>query len=474
MQILLQDFRYALRQLRKSPGFSLVVVITLALGMGANTAIFTLVHSVLLRSLPVGDPTELYRIGDKNDCCVQGGFFDGGDFGMFSYDLYLHLRDSAPEFSQLAALQSNGGNPLTVRRGSNVAKPLTGEYVSGNYFTTLGMDAFAGRVLTTADDIAGAAPVAVLSYQSWQADFSFDPSVVGSTFYVKSQPVTIVGITPPRFFGDRVTPNPPALWLPLASEPVVEAENSILKDHGAAWLYAVGRLKPGTNLPVLQAKLSNSLRNWLTTQPHYTSGGTSEIPKQHVVLSGAGGGIQDLQQDTGYGLKLLMMISALVLLITCANIANLLFARGTARRAEISMRMALGAARTRLIRQMLTESVVLGCLGGLAGLFMAYLGTRSILSLAFPDSINSAIEASPSLPVLGFAFGLSLLTGIVFGIAPAWVNSHSDPAAGLRGMNRATRDRSSLPQKSLIVLQAALALVLLAGAGLVAQTLRNL
>src|ERR1700730_18070235 len=127
MQILLQDFRYALRQLRKSPGFSLVVVVTLALGMGANTAIFTLVHSVLLRSLPVGDPTELYRIGDKNDCCVQGGFFDGGDFGMFSYDLYLHLRDSAPEFSQLAALQSNGGNPLTVRRGSNVAKPLTGE-----------------------------------------------------------------------------------------------------------------------------------------------------------------------------------------------------------------------------------------------------------------------------------------------------------------------------------------------------------
>ena len=374
----------------------------------------------------------------------------------------------------MAALQSNGGNPLTVRRGSDVAKPLIGEYVSGNYFTTLGMDAFAGRMLTPADDIAGAVPVAVLSYQSWQADFSFDPSAVGSTFYVKSRPVTIVGITPPRFFGDRVTPNPPALWLPLATEPVIEAENSILKNNGAAWLYAVGRLKPGTNLPVLQAKLSNSLRNWLSTQPEYTSGGESEIPKQHVVLSAAGGGIQNLQQDTGYGLKLLMMISALVLLIACANIANLLFARGTARRAEISIRMALGAPRARLIRQMLTESLVLGCLGGLAGLFIAYLGTHTILSLAFPDSINSAIEASPSLPVLGFAFAMSLLTGIVFGIAPAWVNSHSEPAAGLRGMNRATRDRSSLPQKSLIVLQAALALGLLAGAGLLAQSLRNL
>jgi predicted permease len=474
MQTLLQDFRYGLRQLRKSPAFSLTVVVTLALGMGANTAIFTLVYSVLLRSLPVGNPAALYRIGDKNDCCVQGGFFEGGDFGMFSYDLYLHLRDSTPEFSELAALQSNGGNPLNVRRGSGVGKPLTGEYVSGNYFTTLGMDSFAGRVLTPADDVGGAAPVAVLSYQSWQADFSSDPSVVGSTFFVKSQPVTIVGITPPRFFGDRVTPNPPALWLPLATEPVIEAKNSILKNNGAAWLYAVGRLKPGTNLPVLQAQLSNSLRNWLTTQPEYASGGESEIPKQHVVLSAAGGGIQSLQQETGYGLKLLMMISALVLLIACANIANLLFARGTARRAEISIRMALGAARARLIRQMLTESVVLACLGGLAGLFIAYLGTRAILSLAFPDSISGAIEASPSLPVLGFAFGLSLLTGIVFGIAPAWVNSHSDPAAGLRGIGRTTRDRSSLPQTSLIVLQAALALVLLAGAGLLTGSLRNL
>jgi predicted permease len=213
----------------------------------------------------------------------------------------------------------------------------------------------------------------------------------------------------------------------------------------------------------------------LATQTAYTiNGNQTQIPKQYVVLTPGGGGIQNLQQETGSGLRLLMTISGLVLLVACANIANLLLAKGATRRAQTSISMALGAARSRLIRQMLVESLLLGCAGGVVGIALAYGGARMILALAFPDSPHLPIHASPSLLVLGFAFALSLLTGIIFGIGPAWVTSHSDPAEALRGVNRSTKDRSSLPQKSLIVFQAALSLVLLVCAGLLTQSLRNL
>jgi predicted permease len=471
----MNDIRIALRQLRKSPGFALTVILTIALGIGANTAIFTLVHAILLKSLPVTDPKTLYRIGDKDDCCVNGGFIsDDGDFDLFSYELYEHIRDTTPEFEQLAAMQS-GGNSLTARRGSEPAKSIRSQYVSGNFFTTFGVGPFLGRTLTMADDNKAAPPVAVMSYQAWQAEYGGDPSIVGSTLYMQTQPVTIVGIAPPGFFGDRLRPNPPGLWIPLSVEPLIDRENTILDVKPSNWLYAVGRLKPGTEIGPLQAKISNNLRIWLGTVDDYTrNGGTNEIPKQHVVITPGGAGIQNMQQDTGKGLYLLMTISALVLLVACANIANLLLARGTTRKAETSIRMALGAARSRLVRQMLTESVILACLGGAAGLAVAYAGTRTLLSLAFPDSPNLPIQASPSLPVLGFAFLLSLVTGVVFGIVPAWITSHSDPAEALRGVNRATRDRGALPQKSLIVFQAALSLVMLMSAGLLTKSLRNL
>jgi len=205
-----------------------------------------------------------------------------------------------------------------------------------------------------------------------------------------------------------------------------------------------------------------------------TNGNDKEISKQHVVITPAGGGIQNLQQEAGDGLHLLTWISALVLLVACANIANLLLARGTSRRAEISVRTALGAARSLLIRQMLIESVILAVAGGVIGIVVAYLGARTILNLAFPDATQLPIHASPSPVVLGFAFLLSLITGIVFGIVPAWISSHSDPAEALRGLNRSTGDRAHLPQKTLIVLQAAVSLVLLVGAGLMTKTLRNL
>ena len=471
----MRDLRLAFRQLRRTPAFAITVVLTLALGIGANTAIFTLVHAVLLRSLPVANPASLYRIGDTDNCCVNGGFVsDNGDFDIFSYELFQHLKQAAPEFEELAGFQS-GHSTFSTRRGSELAKPERGEYVTGNYFSTFGIGPFLGRMIVPSDDNAGAAPVAVLSYQAWQADYAGDPSVVGSTFYIQARPVTVVGIAPPGFFGDRVDSDPPAMWMPVSTETVIDADNAILNHADANWLYAIGRLKPAVNLASLQAKLSASLRQWLATQPNYVKNGNDTlIPKQHVVLVPAGAGVQNLQQETGKGLNLLMALSALVLLVACANIANILLARGTTRRTETSLRMALGAARTRLIRQMLVESVLLGCIGGALGLAVAYAGTRTILALAFPESKYLPIHASPSIPVLVFALVVSMLTGIIFGIVPAWITSRSDPAEALRGVNRSTRDSSSLPQKSLIIFQAALSLVLLVGAGLLTKTLRNL
>ncbi len=471
----MQDLKFALRQLKKFPGFTATVVLTVALGIGANTAIFTLVHAVLLSSLPVADPATLYRIGDRDDCCVNGGFMnDDGDFDIFSYDLYRQFRDNTPEFEQLAAFES-GHDLSNMRRSGGVAKPQRTEYVSGNYFTTFGVSAFAGRTLLPADDLPGATPVAVLRYDIWQSEYAGDRSIVGSTFYMQGQPLTVVGIAPPKFFGDRIDSDPPAFWIPLSAEPIFNRDNSILHLADANWLYAIGRIKPGVSPVALQSKLSATLRQFMASRPAYTENGAStQIPKQHVVLAAAGGGVQNLQQETGSGLRLLMLISGLVLLVACANVANLMLARATTRRQEISVRVALGAARARLIRQMLTESVVLACAGGLVGLAFAFAGTRTILALAFPNTKHLAIDAHPSMVVLGFAFALSLITGVVFGLVPALITSRSDPAEALRGANRSTRDTASLPQKALIVCQAALSLVLLVAAGLLSQTLRNL
>ena len=478
MQTILQNIRYAVRQLRKSPGFTVTAVITLALGIGANTAIFTLVQGIMLRSLPVADPSRLYRIGDTDDCCVEGGFpgdaESTGDFSIFSTDLYQYLKKSAPEFEELAAVQG-GQWSWSVRRGNESAKSLNGEFVSGNFFSTLGMGAYQGRVFADSDDTPSAAPATVLSFRAWQGEYAADPAIVGSTIYIQARPFTVIGITPPGFFGDRVSENPPDFWMPIESEPYVRGESSILHHEESHWLYPLGRVHAGTNIAALQTKLTSTLQQWLYSRPRLiANGGASLIPKQHVVLSPAGGGIQTLQIQTGKGLTMLMILSSVVLLIACANIANLMMARATTRRAEVAIRMAMGAGRQRVIGQILTESILLSFVGGLAGLVVAYAGSHTILALAFPDARNLPVDATPSLPILGFAFAVSLLTGILFGTGPAWLASHAQPAEVLRGSNRATRDRSSFPQKALVVFQAALSLVLLAGAVLMTKSLANL
>jgi predicted permease len=475
MNAIAQDLRYTLRQLIKSPGFTITAVITLALGIGANTAIFTLVEGILLRSLPVADPGLLYRIGDTDDCCVEGGFVgDNGDFDIFSYDLYLHLKESAPEFEQLAAVQA-GQWTWSVRKGNALPKSLRVEFVSGNYFATLGLGPYLGRALSDADDRPNSAPATVISYRTWQTEFAADPQIVGSTIFIQTRPFTVAGVAPPAFFGDRVSDSPPDFWVTLQMDPYIRGDSSILHHPDSHWLYPLGRVRAGTNIPALQAKLSGALRNWLSGREAYTqNGGAALIPKEHVNLVPGGGGIQSLQQEAGQGIRMLMILSTVVLLIACANIANLLLARGTTRKADMAVRMAMGATRARVIGQILTESVLLSVLGGLAGLVVAYGGSHTILALAFPDARNLPIEAAPSLAVLGFAFLVSLVTGVLFAIAPAWLSSHAQPADVLRGSNRSRRDRSSLPQKALVVLQAMLSVVLLAGAILMTKSLDNL
>ncbi len=477
MNQLIQDVSFAARQLRKAPGFTLTAILTLALGIGANAAIFTLVHAVLLQNLPVSDPKTLVRVGDTDDCCVNGGVPDENDYSLFSYDLYKHLRDNTPEFEQLAAMQAGFGYGSVTARSSQpdaLPKALRGEFVSGNYFQTLGLQPFAGRLLAPTDDADGAPMAVVMSYQTWQRDYSSDPTIVGSTFALNTNPVTIIGITPPGFYGDRMTSSPPDFYIPMIMEPVM-VPVSILHKQSSNWVYILGRIKPGVELAPLQARMSASLRNFLAQLPLYQREDQKKnLAQSHVVLTSGGIGIANMQQEYGKGLKFLMWTSVLVLLIACANIANLVLVRGMARRAETSIRMALGAQRKRLIRQMLTESVVLSCIGGLAGLAVAYSGTRILLTMAFPDADNLPIHASPSPAVLAFAFALSLITGLIFGIAPAWITSHSDPAEALRGANRSTSDRSGWVQRSLVVLQAALSVVLLVGAGLMAKSLNNL
>jgi predicted permease len=291
---------------------------------------------------------------------------------------------------------------------------------------------------------------------------------------VDGRPFTIIGIAPPGFYGDRLRADPPDFYFPIAFEPLLMQQSSVLHVPNQSWLYVIGRMRPGAQPSQVEAKLTGELRQWLPTlASHFTTQQIAKIPKQFIKIGPGGAGVVSLRDSFKTGLYVLIAASALVLLIACANLANLLLARGAARRQQTALQLAVGATPARLIRASLTESVLLACLGGAAGMFLAYSGSRTILLIAFRGAKIIPIDTSPSLPVLGFTFLLSLITGIVFGVAPAWISSQSDPAEALRSANRSTRDHSALPQKSLIVAQAAFSLLLLVMAGLVTQSLRN-
>jgi predicted permease len=475
MRTLLQDIRYALRQLVKTPGFTVTAVLTLALGIGANSAIFTLIDAVLMKSLPVSHPEALVRLGDRFDCCVQAGTREGDDYSIFSSKDYENLSRNVPEFESVAAMQAGSGfGSITARHpsGDNVAHPSRGEFVSGNYFQTLGLQPLAGRLLRPADDVKGAPMVAVLSHQAWQRDYQSDMSVVGSTFYLNTYPVTILGITPASFYGDSMRETTPDFYVPLAIEPVLGADFS---NKTVDWLYIMGRARAGVSQAALQAKVSTVIHQSFEEKPWFQDEeGKKALAKSHVVLTSGAMGHAALQRDAKDVLYMLLSIAGLVLLIACANIANLVLVRGLARRAEISIRMAMGAERGRVMRQMLTESLVLSSIGGLTGVGVAYAGVKLLLRLMAAGHQTLPVSPSPSLLALGFSFAVSLLTGVIFGLAPAWITSKADPADALRGSNRSTGGSSSWLQRSLVVFQAALSLVLLVGAGLLMKSFTKL
>ncbi|HEY2499726.1 MAG TPA: ABC transporter permease [Candidatus Angelobacter sp.] len=468
-----EEIRYALRQFRKAPGFTATAVLTLALGIGATTAIFSLVHAVLLKSLPVAKPEELLRVGNEENCCVNGGLQD--NWSLFSLEQYKQFKEHTSGFAELAALQA-GSSLVGVRRaGSNVpSESFRSEFVSGNYFSTFGIPAYAGRTISPQDDNKGMAPVAVMSFRTWQEKFGGDRSVIGAGFVVNAQPVTIVGIAPPGFFGDRIQSNPPAFWFPLAIEPVIEPANSLLDDPALDWLDIIGRVTPGADTKAMEAQMQVLLRQFLLSPESKVEDRSKPlIAKQTLHFSPGGGGLQRMREEYQDGLHLLMWVSAFVLLIACANLANLMLVRATTRKQQISVRSALGAPRSTLVRQALTESVVLAMMGGGAGIAIAFAGTRMILRLAFGHDYVP-IHATPSFPVLAFAFAASFLTGILFGIAPAWMTANANPAEALRGAGRSTGRRGTLGQKALVVVQAALSLILLCAAGLLTRSLNNM
>ncbi len=476
------DLRDALRQLRKSPGFTATAVITLALGIGATTAIFTLVHQVLLKSLPVTKPEELWRIGDKVRCCNWGGYTQGddGDFSLFSWEAYENFRAQTPEFVDLAALQA-GNAALGIRRAGSQLQTdhRNGEYVSGNFFRTFGVNPWIGRLMTDTDDEEGAPAVAVMSYHIWREKYGSDPSVVGASYEINGHPFTIIGVAAPGFYGAKLSGwGMPDFWLPATKEPLIDGDTARLKRPNGNFLDLIGRVRPGVDPKSLEAKLKVEFHNWLASHVPDMEPGEKQLWSQqtlHLIPGGAGvAAMKDQYED---GLKLLLIAAGCVLLVACGNLANLMLARGLKDRSQTSVRVALGASRARLVRKALVESILLAMLGGVLGIGVAYAGTKLILSLAFqlggPNNYVP-VDAAPSWPVMLFTFGVSVLTGLVFGMAPAWMTSHVDPVEALRGANRAVGGAGSLAQKSLVVIQAAMSLILLSAAALLGQSLRNL
>lgn len=475
----LQGIRLALRRLRRSPAFTIAVALTLALGIGATTTIFTLVHAVLLQSLAVSNPQQLYRVGKQTHCCIWGGYTQSEEFSIFSFDLYRYFRDHTHGFSELAAFQA-GGTDVGVKpvNRPEPAHTYRAEFVSGNYFAMFGVNAYQGRTIVNRDDRAGSPPVAMMSYRLWEERYVRDPSIVGSVFNLDDKPFTIVGITPPPFYGDSLRYVPPDFFVPLAAEPLLAGESSLLNQPDGHWLDLIGRIRPGVNRNAIQAELRLELIEWLRS--HWTdmdANARKLLSKQTLYLSPGGAGIVAMREQYEHWLNILMLASGFVLLIVCANVANLMLVRGTQQRRQFSLSAALGARASRLLRQPLTESLLLSILGGAAGLAVAFGGTRLILDFAFPrmgEMASIPIHASPSGPILLFALAASLITGTVFGIAPACLAIRVDPIEALRGSSRSVTQNGSLPRKAFVIIQAALSLVLLSSAGLLTATLRNL
>lgn len=489
---LIQDIRVSVRALCRNPAFAGVALLSLALGIGANTAIFTLIHQVLLNNLPVRDPEQLVSLGDSTNSGVAGGI-DLGQYGMFPWYFARQLEMDPGPFQGIAGYGSFAikvSVRMTQTPGASAggsALLASAGLVSGNYFNVLGAHALIGRTISPADDLVpGSGAVAVLSYHFWQNSLSSDPAILGKTIVINGTPFEVIGIMPRRFEGLKQELEPADLWTPTTMQPVILQQPSMLgPGSGLYFMNVFARLSPQalSNKDALAQSQS-----WIDRQVHAgiraNEGGAvsparqQEIDRETVPLIPASRGVSFLRSEYGNSLPVLMAVVALVLLIACANLANFLLARATTRQREIATRLALGSSRARIARQSIIETLLLAVTGGLLGLGVAFGATRALIAFVSHGSTHIAMSPAPDLTVLLFTLGISVITGVLFGLAPAIAGArteaHGTLSAGYRTSRGGGGKASRFWPKTLVIGQVMLSLLLLVGAGLFLGTLRNL
>jgi predicted permease len=479
MESLLQDIRYGARMLRAAPAFAAVAVITLALGIGANTAVFSVIDAVMLKMLPIENPGQLVILGNGSRI---GGISHGTPrLDVFSYPLYREIRNGNQVFSGLLASANPGRIDIGLDDVGTNTEKINGRLVSGNYFSVLGVSALLGRNFLAQDDVArGGDPVAVISYSYWKRRFGFDPRAVGKTVRINRFPFTIIGVMPAKFSGEIVG-DAADVWLPMMMQLQLMPGRDYLEDPNTSFLQVMGRVKPGVTLAQAGTDVNVVLRQALAGAYGARLSGDDRTdlarPDQRIAVSPGMNGFSRLRHDFSRPLLLLMTVVTLVLLIACVNVANLLLARASTRSREIAVRLAIGAAPKRLLRQLLTESILLSSLGGALGLLLAQWGATLLVRLASSDGAIRALNIHPDARMLAFTAGVCLLTGILFGAAPALRVLGIPLAPTLKAATRAGTASGAMQWslgKFLVAAQVALSLLVIFAASLLVRTLRNL
>ncbi|MGC1872041.1 MAG: ABC transporter permease [Acidobacteriaceae bacterium] len=489
---LLLDMKISLRTLAKSPGFTAIALLSIALGIGANTAIFTLIHQVILRNLPVRDPQQLVTFDKSTGGGILGGV-DLGTYGMFPWYFAHQLQNNPGPFQGIASYSSFAPTvsvrpPSSANAHDSAASAILvpAVLVSGNYFSVLGAQPLLGRTINPSDNATpGSGAVVVVSNHFWRQSLSADPDILGKTITINSTPFTVIGVMPRQFHGIKIDTDPTALWTPMMMQPVIMQGPSFLGPQAPYFLQAFARLRPTASSSKAAFEQSQL---WLNQQiragVRATESGTistarqQEINRINVPLVPAQRGISNMRGEYGSSLIILMAVVLLVLLIACANLANFLLARAATRQREIATRLALGSSRQRIIRQSLIEALSLSMIGGLIGLGIAFAATRALIAFVSQGSTNTTLSSTPDATVLLFTLAASLFTGLLFGLAPAIVSVRTGAAGSLSSNARtaqASQGRASrLWPKMLVTAQIVLSLLLLVGAGLFLRSLRNL